>query len=166
MKVILREWKKSDAAALARIANNKKVWDNVRDRLPYPYSKRDAKEWLSLVKKQKQVTTFCIEADGELAGSIGITLKEDVYRKTAEIGYFIGEEFWGNGIATEAIGQMVNYIQKNFDVVRIYAEVFEYNKASMKVLEKNGFYLECIREKAVIKNNRILNDYVWVRLIE
>jgi RimJ/RimL family protein N-acetyltransferase len=166
MRVILREWKKSDASALARIANNKNIWDNVRDRLPNPYTKKDAKEWLALVKKQKTVTTFCIESDGELVGSIGITLRDDVYRKTAEIGYFIGEEFWGKGIATEAIGQMLLHVRKNFDIVRIFAEVFEYNKASMKALEKNGFYLECIRKKGAIKNNVILDDYVWVKLLE
>jgi RimJ/RimL family protein N-acetyltransferase len=167
MNVVLREWKKSDAAALAKIANNRKIWDNVRDRLPYPYTKKDAKEWLALVKKQKEPpTTFCVEADGELAGSIGITLKEDVFRKTAEIGYFVGEEYWGKGIATEAIRQMVDYIQKKFDVIRIYAEVFEFNKGSMKALEKNGFYLECIRKKAAIKNDVIVDDYVWVKLLE
>jgi ribosomal-protein-alanine N-acetyltransferase len=166
MNVVLREWKRSDASSLARIANNKKIWDNVRDRLPYPYTKKDAKEWLALVRKQKTVTTLCVEADGEIAGSVGFTLKEDVYRKNAEIGYFIGEDYWGKGIATEAVKQLVNYIQKKFDVVRIYAEVFEYNKASMKVLEKNGFYLECVRKKAAIKNNVILDDYVWVKLVE
>jgi RimJ/RimL family protein N-acetyltransferase len=166
MKVILREWKRSDADALAAIANNRKIWDNVRDRLPFPYTKKDAKEWLELVKKQKVVTTFCVEVDGELAGSIGVTLRDDVYRKTAEIGYFIGEEHWGKGVATEAIKQMVNYVQKKFDIVRVFAEVFEYNKASMKALEKNGFYLECIRKKAAFKNNIILDDYVWVKLLK
>jgi len=166
MKVILRQWKKSDAEALAKIANNKKIWDNVRDRLPYPYTKKDAKEWLSLVKQQKTVTTFCVEADGEMAGSVGFTIKDDVYRKSVEIGYFIGEAFWGRGIATEAIRQLIEYIQENRDIVRIYAEVFEYNKASMKVLEKNGFYLESIRKKAAVKNDTILDDYVWVKLIE
>jgi len=166
MKVILREWKRSDADALAAIANNKKIWDNVRDRLPFPYTKKDAKEWLELVKKQKVVTTFCVEVDGELAGSIGVTLRDDVYRKTAEIGYFIGEEYWGKGVATEAIKQMVNYVHKKFDIVRIFAEVFEFNKASMKALEKNGFYLESIRKKAAFKNNIILNDYVWVKLLK
>ena len=166
MKVILRQWKRSDASALAHIANNKKIWDNVRDKLPHPYSKKHAKNWLALVKKQEKVTTFCVEADGELVGSIGVNLKDDVYRKTAEIGYFIGEEYWGKGIATEAIGQMVHYVHKHFDVLRIYAEVFEYNKASMRALEKNGFYLECIRKKAAIKNSLILDDYVWVKLLE
>jgi len=166
MKVTLREWKRSDAEALAFIANNKKIWDNVRDRLPYPYTKKDAKEWLELVKKQKVVTTFCIEVDGSLAGSIGVTLRDDVYRKTAEIGYFIAEEYWGKGVATEGIKQMVSYVQKKFDIVRIFAEVFEHNKASMRALEKNGFYLECIRKKAAFKNNMILDDYVWVKLLE
>jgi len=166
MNIVLREWKRSDAPSLARIANNKKIWDNVRDRLPYPYTKKDAKEWLALVRKQKTITTFCVEADGGIAGSVGFTLKEDVYRKNAEIGYFIGEDYWGKGIATEAVRQLVDYIQKKFDVVRIYAEVFEYNKASMKVLEKNDFYLECVRKKAAIKNNVILDDYVWVKLVE
>ena len=166
MKVSLREWKKSDADALAKIANNKKIWDNLRDLLPHPYTKEDAKEWLAKVKKQKIITTFCIEADEELAGSIGFIIKEDVYRKTAELGYFIAEKYWGRGVATEAIKQMIDYIQKNFDLVRVYAEVFEHNKASMKVLEKNGFYLESIRKKAAIKNNIILDDYVWVKLIK
>ena len=166
MQVTLREWKRSDADALAAIANNKKIWDNVRDLLPYPYTKKDAKEWLELVKKQKTVTTFCIEVDGNLAGSIGVTLKDDVYKKTAEIGYFIAEEYWGKGAATEAIKQMVSYIQKEFDIVRIYAEVFEFNRASMKALEKNGFYLESIRKKAAFKNNMIVDDYVWVKLLE
>ena len=165
MKVTLREWKRSDADALAAIANNKKIWDNVRDRLPYPYKKKDAKEWLELVKKQKTVTTFCIEVDGNLAGSIGVTLRDDVYRKTVELGYFIAEEYWGRGIATEAIKQMVSYVRKEFDIVRIYAEVFEYNKASMKALEKNGFYLECIRKRGAFKNNVVLDDHVWVKLL-
>jgi ribosomal-protein-alanine N-acetyltransferase len=166
MTVTLREWKKSDAEALAKIANNKKIWDNVRDRLPYPYTKADAKEWLALVKSQKIVTTFCIETDGKMVGSIGFTLKEDVYRKNAEIGYFVGEDYWGQGIATEAIRQMVDYIRKKFDVVRIYAEVFEYNKGSMRALEKNGFYLESIRKKGAIKNDIVIDDYVWVKLLE
>ena len=166
MNVILREWKKSDIKSLAKIANNKKIWDNVRDRLPFPYSEKDAKEWIRLVKKQPIVTTFCVEVNGEVAGSVGFTLKEDVYRKNVEIGYFIGEEYWGKGIATEAVRQLIKYIQKSFDVVRIYAEVFEYNKASMKVLEKNEFYMECIRKKAAIKNGVIMDDYVWVKLVQ
>jgi RimJ/RimL family protein N-acetyltransferase len=163
MKVRLREWKRKDAKDLAFIANNKKIWDNVRDRLPFPYSEKDAKEWLDLVNKQDIVTTFCVEADGRVAGSIGLVLKDDVYRKSIEIGYFIGEEFWGKGIATEAVRLLLEHISVNFDAVRIYAEVFAYNKSSMRVLEKNGFYLECVRKKAAFKNNQVVDDYVFVK---
>jgi len=166
MNVILREWRKTDIRPLAKIANNKKIWDNLRDRMPLPYTKKDAKEWISLVKRQKIVTTFCVEVNGEVAGSVGFTLKEDVYRKNIEVGYFIAEEYWGKGVATEAVRQLIEYIEKNFDVVRIYAEVFEHNKASMKVMQKNGFYLECIRKKSVIKNGTIMDDYVLVKLVQ
>jgi [ribosomal protein S5]-alanine N-acetyltransferase len=92
-------------------------------------------------------------------------LKDDVYRESIEIGYFIGEPFWGKGIATKAVGKMLGHIEKNFAVSRIYAEVFEHNKASMNVLRKNGFYLEGIRKKAVIKDGVVMDDYVWAKLI-
>jgi len=164
MHVILRKWKLADIDALTKIANNKNVADNLRDLFPHPYNKKNAKEWINHVKLQAPVTNFCIEADGEVAGSIGFMLKEDVYRKNVEIGYFLGEEYWGKGIATEAIKQLLVHVEKNFSPVRIYAEVFEHNKASMKALEKNGFHLESIRKKAVIKNNVIMDDYIWVKL--
>lgn len=165
MNVRLRQWQKTDVAALAVIANNKKIWDNVRDRLPYPYTEKDAREWLALATAEKVVTTFCVEADGELAGSIGITFEHDVYRNNVEIGYFVGEKWWGKGVATEAVRLMVEYVEKNFDVTRIYAGVFEYNKASMRVLEKNGFYLECIRKRGAIKNGKVINDHLWARQV-
>jgi len=165
MIVKLREWKKTDVQALAVIANNKKIWDNVRDRLPHPYTEKDAKEWLALVDEQKIITTFCVEADGELAGSIGITFDHDVYRNNVEIGYFVGEKWWGKGVATEAVRLMVEYVEKNFDVTRIYAGVFAYNKASMRVLEKNGFYLECVRKRAAIKNGVIIDDYLYAKQV-
>lgn len=83
-----------------------------------------------------------------------------------EIGYFVGEQFKGRGIATEAVGIMLDYIAGNFDVVRVYAEVFAFNKASMRVLQKNGFYLECIRRRSVIKNNVLTDDYIWVKFLK
>ena len=140
MTVVLRKWKRSDADALAKIADNKNVSDNLRDIFPFPYKKKDAKEWINHVKEQDPQTNFCIEADGEVVGSIGFVLKEDVYRKNIEIGYFVGEDYWGRGIITEAIRQIVQHIEKNFEFTRIYAEVFEHNKASMRALEKNGFH--------------------------
>ena len=88
----------------------------------------------------------------------------DVFRLSAEMGYFIGAPFWGNGIASEAIKLMVDYSFKTFEIIRIEAGVFSFNKASMRVLEKNDFHLESIKKDAVIKNGVILDDYIWVKL--
>lgn len=165
-KIILRPWQQEDAQALATIANNRKVWDNVRDYFPTPYTVLDAMNWLESIRKTRPILNFAILYQGRIAGNIGIVPKDDVYRMSVEIGYFIGEEFWGKGIATEATRLLVEYIEKEFTIVRIYAEVFETNKASMRVLQKNGFYLEGIRRKAVIKNGVIMDDYVWVKLIK
>ena len=139
---------------------------NVRDRFPHPYTVKDAIEWISFTLSQKPLQNFAVMYKGEVAGSIGITPKDDIYRKTIEIGYFIGEPFWGRGIATEAVAHVLNYISREFDVIRIFAEVFENNKASMRVLEKNSFRLESIRQKSVIKNNVVMDDFVWVKIVE
>lgn len=164
-KVLIRQWTKEDAASLTAIANNKKVWLNLRDAFPHPYTLSDAFAWIEHTSKAKPTENFAIEYNGHIAGSIGVVPRPDVYKKSIEIGYFIGEKYWGKGIATKAVNLMIDYIKLNFSVVRIYAEVFEHNKPSMKVLENNGFHLESIRKKAVIKNNVILDDYVWVKLL-
>ncbi len=162
--VKLRPWRKEDAGQLAAIANNKKIWLNVRDRFPHPYTVTDALQWIAFCTSQEPMQNFAIEYDRQIAGSIGILIKEDVYRKSIEIGYFIGESFWGKGIATKAVALIMDHIIKAYDPVRVWAEVFEHNIASMRVLEKNGFALESIRKKSVFKNNLVLNDHVWVRL--
>jgi RimJ/RimL family protein N-acetyltransferase len=162
--VIIRPWKPEDAGALAAICNSKKIWLNVRDRFPHPYTVANAIEWIGYTLSQKPIQNLAIVHNGQVAGAIGVTPKEDVYRKSIEIGYFLGEQFWGKGIATIAVDHLIHYIRDNFDVIRIYAEVFEHNDASMRVLQKNGFHLEGVRKKAVIKNNVVMDDYVWVRL--
>jgi RimJ/RimL family protein N-acetyltransferase len=164
--IVLRPWAKPDAAQLAYIANNRKVWLNVRDRFPFPYTVGDAIEWIVFTSNQKPVQNMAIVYKNKIAGSIGVMVKDDVYRKSIEIGYFLGEEFWGEGVATAAVNMLLQYIQQQFDVVRIYAEVFEHNKASMRVLEKNGFHREVVRIKSVYKNNVLMNDHVWVKFID
>jgi RimJ/RimL family protein N-acetyltransferase len=165
-EVVLRPWKKNDAPQLAVIANNRKIWDNLRDHIPYPYSLADAEKWIAHCKTQRPVLNFAVVYNSEIAGSIGCLNKGDVYRKNMEIGYFIGEKFWNLGIATEAVRILVDHITKEFDVIRLYAEVYAQNKASMQVLHNNGFYLESIRRKSVIKNNVVQDDYVWVKLLD
>ena len=162
--IVLRPWQKQDAQELASVANNKNIWNNVRDALPSPYTVMDALQWIAHVNDQNPVVHFAIVYKGRIAGSIGCVPKEDVARKTIEIGYFVGEPYWGKGIATEAVRLLVDFIVTRMDVIRIYAQVFAGNQSSMKVLQKNGFYLEAINRKAVVKNNTVMDDYVWVKL--
>ncbi len=161
-KVQIRYWVHADAAALAACIGNKKIWDNLRDYIPHPYSIADARDYIAGQQPINPVQHFAIVKKGVLAGGCGIILKEDVYRKTAEIGYWIAEPYWGMGIATEAVKLLTAYAFATFDIVRLQAEVFEHNTASMKVLQKNGFILEAIHQKAVIKNGVLMNDYLWV----
>jgi RimJ/RimL family protein N-acetyltransferase len=161
--ISLRPWQREDAQALAAIANDRNIFNNLRDHLPHPYTVMDALQWIAHCKEQHPVINFAVTYNGKVAGSIGCVPKTDVYRKSIEIGYFIGEQFKGNGIATEAVRILLEYVQHRFDVVRIYAEVFANNKASMRVLEKNGFYLEAIHRRSVVKNNVLMDDYIWVK---
>jgi [ribosomal protein S5]-alanine N-acetyltransferase len=161
-KVQIRPWIHIDAAALAAAINNKKIWDNLRDYIPHPYSLADARDYIALQQSVNPVQHFAIIHNDVLAGGCGIILKEDVYRKTAEIGYWIAEPYWGMGIATEAVKLLTAYAFATFGIVRLQAEVFEHNTASMKVLQKNGFILEAIHRRAVIKNGVLLDDHVWV----
>lgn len=163
--VVLRAWQKQDAQQLAAIANNRRIWNNVRDRLPSPYTVVDALQWIAHVNQQEPMVHFAIVYQGRVAGSIGCILKEDISRRSVEIGYLVGEMFWGKGIATEAVKRLLQFIEQKLDMVRVFAHVFEHNTASMKVLRKNGFYLESIQRKAVVKNNQVMDDYVWVKLL-
>lgn len=163
MKVHLRLWDKKDNHALAELANNIKIWNNVRDRLPHPYELKHADEFIYYCIMQPSSTIMAIEADGNLAGCIGIELQTDISRISAELGYWIGEPYWGKNIASTAVAQMVDYSFAYFpEISRLFARVFEYNTASMRVLEKNGFHREAILKQSVIKNNQIWDDHVWV----
>ncbi len=156
--VVLRSFEKDDAKQLAKLANNKNVWDNLRDYIPFPYSEKDATEFIEFCLSLNPITNFAIEYNGELAGSIGLIPQRDVYRKSAEIGYWIGEPFWGKGIVTEAVRLITDYGFDNLDIVRIFTGVFAYNHASRKVLEKNGFKEEGVFEKSVYKNNEFHDE--------
>jgi [ribosomal protein S5]-alanine N-acetyltransferase len=159
----LRHWHIDDAVALAQILNNKNIVANLRDGIPFPYTVKDAADFLVNVAIAKPSLHFCIEVNKHVAGSISIFPKDDVYRKTAEIGYYIAEPYWKRGIGTKAIGLITEYAWKTLDIVKLYAEVFEFNKASMRALEKNNYILESIRKKHVIKNGQFWDDYLWVK---
>lgn len=164
MQVNLRPWQKKDRFVLAELANNIRIWNNVRDRLPHPYTIRHASAFIKYCSKQDPPYVLAVEVDGQLAGCIGLELQDDISRISAELGYWIGESYWGRGVATEAVKQMLKYTFKAYPVLsRIYAKVFEYNIASMKVLERSGFHLESIQERSAIKNNKIIDEHIWVK---
>ncbi len=152
------------AKEFAKMKNVPEILDNGYDKTPNPYTEKDAIEFINNEIGKKQEERFLIYWNNEVAGEIGITIKKDVFRLNAEIGYFISKKFWGKGLATQAVKKMTAYTFKHFDVLRIVAGVFDFNKSSMKVLEKNGYYLESVRKNAVIKNGEIIDDYIWVKL--
>ena len=159
LKVGLREWKIEDAHDLVAAINNKKILDNLRDGIPYPYSESDALEFIKAMlnaEKDSQYA-FAITYDEKVIGSIGVFRKENIHRLTAEMGYYIAEHYWGMGITTKAIEQMCNYVFENTDIIRIFAEPFASNVASCRVLEKSGFQLEGTLRKNAIKNAQIID---------
>jgi len=165
MNIILRACKFSDRDHLVNLANNRKIWDNLRDRFPHPYTRRHATEWIRILGHENPPNNFIIEVDTLPAGVISIKKGTDIARCSAELGYWVGEPFWRKGVATEAVRQMVELtFSREPAVERIFSEVFLHNIASQRVLEKNDFYRECIRKNAVIKNGQLSDDTIWVRL--
>src|SRR5215212_6414485 len=122
----IRNWRRGDKQSLARHANNRKIWRNLRDLFPHPYTLADAQSWIDRASNETPAVNFAIAAEGEAVGGIGIVLQADVFRRSAEIGYWLGEEFWGRGIMTDALRAMTEYAFSNFDLCRIYAGVFEW----------------------------------------
>ncbi len=155
----IRKWKLSDAAALAAAVSNEKILDNLRDGLPYPYTEQDGEDYISdmLSAKEDETFAFAITADNKVIGSIGVFRQENIHRRTAELGYYISEEYWGKGIMTEAVKQICEYVFSKSDIIRIYAEPFAYNAASCRVLEKAGFQYEGTLKNNAVKNGKVID---------
>ena len=164
MEIQLVGWDDVRPEELALTANNKSISDTLRDIFPYPYTIKAAEAWISSQKNIFPLQNFAIKVNAKLAGGIGCKPQPDVNCKSIEIGYWLGEDFWNKGIATGAVKKMTDYLFATFDVVRIFAPVFEINKASMKVLEKAGYHLEAIHKKAVFKNDILMDEYLYVKL--
>lgn len=159
--ITLRNWQEKDIRSLTRNANNKKIWDNLRDEFPFPYTEMAAKEWIKIANQNNPLTSFAIVYKGSAVGGIGIVLQTDVFRKNAEIGYWLGEDYWNKGIMTKTLKAITDYAFSTFDIVRIFAHVFESNVSSARVLEKAGFTLEARLKKSIIKNNKIQDCLIY-----
>jgi len=162
--VILRELMDSDLEQLATYANNEKVSINLRDGFPKPYTIENAKSFKKMIDSQNPKTFFAIEYKNHYVGNISLSQGSDVYRKSAEIGYFVGEPFWNKGIATKAVNRITEWGFNHLDIVRIYTGVFEFNQASQRVLLKCGFIQEAVFKKSICKNNKIFNEIRFAKI--
>ncbi|MDR0306687.1 MAG: GNAT family N-acetyltransferase [Chitinispirillales bacterium] len=157
--VNLRSWKIEDAPELAAAINNKNILDNVRDGIPFPYTEKDAVEFINATLAAEKGTqyAFAITYNGKVIGSIGAFRKENVHRLTAEMGYYIAEPYWGKGLMTEAVKQACAYIFENTDIIRIFAQPYANNTASCRVLEKAEFQFEGVLRKNAVKNGQMMD---------
>lgn len=158
---IIRDWQMEDASSIAKYANNKKIWMNLRDSFPHPYSLQDAECFISRVIERDPITIFAIATQTEAIGSIGLTIGSDVHRFTAELGYWLAEPFWGKGIMTQAVKSLISYGIHDLRLHRIFAEPYTTNPASARVLEKAGFTCEGILRSNVFKDCKMLDQFLY-----
>lgn len=148
---------------IAEFANNKKIANNLRDAFPHPYTEDMAQKFVELcsnTQESKQVNR-AILYDNRAVGIITLTLGEDIYAKSAEIGYWVAESYWGRGIASSAAREMCRIAFDQYRLARVFAAVYSYNKSSCKVLEKCGFELEGVLKKSVFKNKQFFDSYMY-----
>ncbi len=163
MNISIRKWKIEDANDLKNVLNNKKIMDNLRDGIPYPYSIEDAKEYIVQTLNAKKDSQYCwaITDDEKVIGSIGVFRQNNIHYRTAEVGYYLAEEYRNQGVMTKILKDVCNCIFSKTDIIRIYAEPFSHNIGSCRALEKAGFKLEGILRKNAIKKNQIYDMKIY-----
>jgi RimJ/RimL family protein N-acetyltransferase len=160
-KFCIRTWLESDAASLQKHANNVNISKYLFDRFPYPYQLSDAEKFISSKLVQDPIVNFAIEINGEVAGGIGLEFRQDVYRKTPLLGYWLSEQHWGKGIMPEAVNLITDYAFENLEVICIIANTFGNNSKSMRVLEKSGFVRQGIIRQCAIKYDEVFDEHVF-----
>lgn len=162
----IRAWRMSDAADLAAALNNPNIQNNLRDGLPCPYTEKDASDYIDAMFRadKNAIFAFAITVDDKAIGSIGVFRKDNIHSRTAEMGYYTSELFWGQGLGTSAVKQTCKYIFENTDILRIFAEPFAYNTASRRILEKSGFLCEGIMRANAVKNGKVLDMALYALL--
>lgn len=163
MIVRLRKWKIGDVDSLVRHADNEHIADNLRDAFPSPYTKADAEAFIEacLSSDVEGELMLAIDVDGEAVGAIGISPKGDYQYRCAELGYWVSEDYWNQGVASKAVELMCDRAYKELGIIRIYAECFETNSASQRVLEKSGFVCETKLNKGVYKNGVFYDSLIY-----
>ena len=161
MDFTLRPWTTDDLDSLVTFANNPAIAKNMTDKFPHPYTAEDGREFIEFATRENPANIFAIDINRQASGGIGLHPQADIHRKNAELGYWLAEPYWGNGIITKAIVQMVDYGFRTFDIKRIFARPFGTNTGSQKALQKAGFTLEGQFEKTYFKNGEYLDELVY-----
>lgn len=160
----LRAWREADAPSLAKHANNKNVWRNMSDTFPHPYTLEIAQHWVARGHIEFGGDNWAIDFEGEAVGGGGVHREHGPFRCNAEIGYWLGEPFWGRGVVTHVARALTEYAFSLPDVTRVYAPVHAYNPASMRVLEKNGFTREALLRKSAFKAGEVIDRVCWSKI--
>jgi [ribosomal protein S5]-alanine N-acetyltransferase len=158
---VLRPWRAGDETSLVRHANDREIWQNLRDQFPHPYTLADAQGWVDFASSQPQPTSFAIDVEAQAVGGVSLRLNEDVERVAAEIGYWLGRAFWNRGVMTAAVRAMTEHGFAQFALTRIYAVPFAANTASHRVLEKAGYAREGILRRSAIKDGRVTDQVLF-----
>lgn len=161
----LRSYRKGDEDDLVKKANNPRIAAAVRDSFPSPYTLQDAKNWIEYcLNDNSEHFNWAITLHDRVIGGIGAIRAQDIYKFNAEVGYWLGEEYWGQGIVTDAVNLMTDWIFGKTPIIRLYAGVFSFNYASMRVLVKAGFQLEAIHKQAIFKNEQFWDEHYFVKI--
>jgi [ribosomal protein S5]-alanine N-acetyltransferase len=161
---VVRNWRRSDKSSLVKFGNNRKIWRNLTDSCPSPYRPSDADDWLDCMAQLNPCTHYAIEVDGLAVGGIGVVILKGSYAKTGEFGYWLGEPYWGKGIATAAARGVVAYMFQALELERLESGVFIWNQASMRVLEKVGFEKEGIARRSILKDGQLVDRAMYALL--
>lgn len=159
----VRDWEWADKTSLVRHANNRNIWRNLLDRFPHPYTEADAESWFTLLERMSPRIHWALEINGEAVGGIGVDPGQGTNAKAAHFGYWLGESYWGRGIMSAAVRATVEYVFSSTDLVRLEAPVFEWNPASMRVLQKCGFVREGVLRKSVSKDGELIDTVLYAR---
>ncbi|MYC29564.1 MAG: GNAT family N-acetyltransferase [Chloroflexi bacterium] len=163
---LIRSWRPDDVSGLVKYANNRRVSRTLRDAFPYPYTTEDARAWLRFATQEQPEANYAIASPKEAIGGIGLKLGNDVFSRSAEIGYWLGEPYWGKGIATGAVSAFTRFAFSNYDLARIEARVYENNPASARVLEKAGYVCEGRLRKSITKDGRTMDHFLYATVLE
>ena len=168
MNIELIRWDEADPDDIARIFTDIDR-SYLSDGLPAPCTRADVERWLNetmLPKEGKRGLFRIIRVDGKCAGDVQLECKDGVYRRDADIGYVLLDEYKGQGVMTGAVGSVCAEAFATLDILRISAQVYAPNIASRRVLEKNGFQQEGVMRRAVCKGDQIYDMLLYSRLRE